>query len=81
MTLHHSLEPFPDPGLALEEEKRRRLSQIPAVQWLLCIVKDHHLPIAPLDRDEPGMKGFGDHNVPLIGQTSFWFKARRFARK
>ena len=47
----------------------------------LCIVKDHNLPIAPLDRDEPGMKGFGDHNVPLVGQTSFWFKARKFSRK
>ena len=42
----------------------------------LCIVKDHGLQVVPLDRDEPGMKGFGDHSVPLVGQTSFWYKAR-----
>ena len=47
----------------------------------LCIVRDHNLEIKPVDKDEPGMKGFGDHRVPIIGQVSFWYKARRFARK
>ena len=47
----------------------------------LSVLKDHNLVVSPVDRDEPGMKGFGDHSIPLVGQTSFWYKARRFARK
>ena len=27
------------------------------------------------------MKGFGDHRVPIIGQVTFWYQARRFAKK
>ena len=47
----------------------------------ISIVRDHNLPLIPLDRDEPGMKGFGDHSVPLLGQTAFCFQASRFSKK
>ena len=39
------------------------------------------MEIKEVDKDEPGMKGFGDHRVPLIGQVTFWYQARRFAKK
>ena len=47
----------------------------------MCIVRDHILEIKEVDKDKHGMKGFGDHRVPIIGQVTFWYQARRFAKK
>ena len=33
------------------------------------------------DPDEPGMLGYGENRVDIVGQVSFYFKARRFQRK
>ena len=32
----------------------------------LSIVKDHNLVVSPVDKDEPGMRGFGDHNAMFL---------------